>query len=168
MLKYNKITIIGTSHISPESVKLVKKTIKEEKPEIVAIELDTRRYQHLVHNDDSGKRPSLKLIRQIGVTGYVITVFGGWLQKKLSQMTGSSPGSEMMAAVNAGSKEGSVIAFIDRDIAITLKRLSKEITWKEKFRFLWDMISSPFRRKKMKFDLNKVPTNELIETLQNE
>lgn len=168
MIKHKKITIIGTSHISPESVKLVKKTIKEEKPEIVAIELDTKRYQHLVSKYDASKRPSIKLIRQIGFTGYVISVLGGWLQKKLSQMTGSSPGSEMMAAVKAGAKEKSVIAFMDRDIAITLKRLSKAITWKEKFRFLWDIVSSPFKRNKLKFDLNEVPTEELIERLIGE
>src|SRR3989344_1194378 len=135
MLKYKEITVIGTSHISPRSVRKVKDVIKEEKPAIVAIELDMKRYQYLINKEQSG-RISIGAIRKIGFTGFLIAVFGAWAEKKLGQLTGSSPGQEMLAAANAGKKEGAVIAFIDQDISITLSRLNHKITAKEKLRFL--------------------------------
>ena len=48
MIIYKNIIIIGTSHIAPESVKFVKEKIREEKPEIVAIELDKDRMMSLL------------------------------------------------------------------------------------------------------------------------
>ena len=46
-MKYKNLTIIGTSHISPKSVKQVKDKIKELKPEIIAVELDRKRHHAL-------------------------------------------------------------------------------------------------------------------------
>tara|TARA_Y100000310_G_C20626870_1_gene786419 strand:- start:264 stop:935 length:672 start_codon:yes stop_codon:yes gene_type:complete len=167
MLKYKKITVIGTSHISPKSVQTVRTVIKEEKPAIVAIELDMKRYQHLMSKEQGG-RISLGAIRQIGITGFVIAVFGAWAEKKLGELTGSSPGQEMLAAVRAGKKEKAIIAFIDRDISITLSRLNKKITAKEKLRFIGELITAPFKKRKLAFDIRKVPTEELIEKLIGE
>ena len=167
MERYANLTIIGTSHISPESVELVRKTILLEKPTIVAVELDTRRYYHLISKDKEKVSP-LQAIKTVGFTGFLVTLLGAWAEKKLSELTGSSPGTEMLSAIKAAKKTDATVAFIDRDIAITLKRLSQKITTKEKFTFLWDLITSPFKRKKISFDLNKVPSEELISTLMIE
>ena len=58
------------------------------------------------------------------------------------------------------------IALIDQDIEKTLKRLSEEITWKEKGRFVGEVIVSLFKRKKqVQFDLRKVPSRKIIKEL---
>ena len=46
-LKRECLTIIGTAHVSANSVEEVKNTIYEQHPEIVAIELDRGRYTRL-------------------------------------------------------------------------------------------------------------------------
>ena len=52
-LEFNgrKITLVGTAHVSKESVEEVKKTITDIKPDCVAVELDEKRA-------DSIKNPS--------------------------------------------------------------------------------------------------------------
>jgi len=47
-----EIILVGTAHISDKSVELVRKTIEEEKPDSVGIELDYERFKQL----KSGKK----------------------------------------------------------------------------------------------------------------
>jgi len=58
------------------------------------------------------------------------------------------------------------IALVDQHIRKTLQRLSKTITWKEKGRFLLDLIKGLILRKpEIEFDLTKVPNEKVIEKL---
>ena len=96
----------------------------------------------------------------------MINFIGAWLEKKLGELVGTPPGSEMLKAVQTAKKIKCDIALIDRDIRITLKRLLKNLTWREKLKFPWDIIKGLILRKPIvKFDLRKVPSNKIIETL---
>ena len=53
---------------------------------------------------------------------------------------------------------------VDQDIEITLKRFSKQFTFKDKMKLLWDIIKSPFG-KKIKINLNEVPKEKIIEQM---
>ena len=48
MYTIKNIILIGTSHISPESVKEVNKSIEENNPDIIALELDLERFKRLI------------------------------------------------------------------------------------------------------------------------
>ncbi|MBL7100984.1 MAG: TraB/GumN family protein [Nanoarchaeota archaeon] len=164
MKSYKHLIVIGTSHISIESVKLVEKVISDKKPEIVALELDRLRFAALV----SGKRRKLRLrdIKKLGFKGFLINFIGAWIEKKLGELVGTPPGSDMLNAIRTAKEIGASIALIDQDIRITLKRLGKTITWKEKLRFPWDIIKGLiFRKPIVKFDLRKVPSEKVIKIL---
>jgi pheromone shutdown protein TraB len=77
---------------------------------------------------------------------------------------GTRPGDEMRVAVAIAKERGIKIAVIDRPIEITLKRLMK-LTWKEKLRFVKELFTL---RRKLPFDLKKVPATKVIETLLDE
>ena len=47
MQRYKNLYVLGTSHISIDSINQVTSFIEENKPEIIAIELDRRRLQAL-------------------------------------------------------------------------------------------------------------------------
>ena len=65
--------------------------------------------------------------------------------------------------IKLAKKKNIEIALIDQDIEITLKRLSQELTWKEKFKFIIDLIKAAiFRKKELDFDLTKVPKKKVI------
>ena len=83
----------------------------------------------------------------------------------------------MLKAIEAASAVKAKIALIDQDIAITLKRLSKVFTFREKMRVLKDILKFMFFRKKtmkemglkkINFDLRKVPSQDLIEKLMDQ
>ena len=165
-MQYNGLTIIGTSHISKQSVNEVKEFILNEKPEIIAIELDKLRLHSLLSKKKKLKHTDL---RKIGFTGLIFNLIGAYIEKKLGKLVDTKPGSEMLAAIKLAKQEKIPISLIDQDIRITLKKITKKITWKEKFRFLRDLFFSKQNKKELKkVDLSKVPSEKIIEELTKE
>jgi len=166
-MKYKNLVIIGTSHIARQSLDEVKGIIVKEKPDIVAVELDKQRAYALIHNIKS--RTSIRDIPKVGLRGWLFAVLGAWAEKKLGSMVGVAPGSEMKMALNIAKSNKIGISYIDQDISITLKKLSKAITWKEKWNFLADIFKAVILRKKeVDFDLTKVPSKKVIQKLISE
>ncbi len=162
MLKYKNLVIIGTSHIAESSIKEIEFFFQRENPDIVAVELDTNRLHALLSNQKPNY--SLLLIPQLGFKGYLFGVIGSLLQQKLGNIVGIKPGSDMLRAVKLAQMNNKKIALIDRDVRVTLSRLSKAIGWKEKLNFIVDLFSAPFS-KRMKINLKQVPEKELIKKL---
>ena len=172
-MEYKNLIIIGTSHIAKQSVQEVKEAIEDNKPAIVAVELDPNRYYSL----KSAKKTKIRLkdIFTLGIVGFAFALLGKWAQEKLGKLVGVMPGTEMLTALRAAQKNNATIRLIDQDIFITLKRLSKEITLKEKLRFFLDILKSIFFRKREmrrlgieNLDLTKVPSKEVVKKLTKE
>ena len=162
-MKAGNLRIIGTSHIARESIEAVSAYIASKKPEIVALELDPRRAHALMHG--SRGKLSLKMIKKVGVNGFLFLALASFLQKKLGRLVGVEPGAEMKAALEAAIREKAKIALIDRSLEITMNRLSRALTWKERLRFVADVFSAPFSGEMKEFrntDLRKVPDRKLI------
>ena len=163
-MKHKNLIIIGTSHIAKQSIKEVQDVIAKEKPDIVALELDRNRLAALL----SKKKEKIKLrhMKQVGVKGWLFSVIGAWVEKKLGDKVGVSPGSDMLAAFKAAKKVKARVALIDQDIEVTLKRFSKELSWKEKWHFLVDIVKGILTRNpQIGFDLSTVPTQATINKL---
>ncbi|NQU78172.1 TraB/GumN family protein [Candidatus Woesearchaeota archaeon] len=171
---YNNLLLIGTSHISAESIKEIEDAFMRHAPAIVAVELDRKRLHALM--TDEKTRPGLAAMLKVGLKGFMFAVIGGWIQRKLGNAVGVSPGSEMKRAVQLAGETKAKVALIDRDIDQTLHKFSQNLTWKEKFRFIAELIKSVLFKKKMlkelgiedgNLDLSKVPSKQLIKTLLN-
>ncbi|MCX6711483.1 MAG: TraB/GumN family protein [Candidatus Woesearchaeota archaeon] len=168
MYTYKNLNIIGTSHIAIQSIKEVEQVILDIKPNIVALELDPKRFQSLIHKKKTKLR--LRDIEKVGFKGFLFNALGAWIENKLGKSVGILPGSEMKKAVETAYKVKADLALIDQDIEITLKKLSQTLTWKEKFRFLIDILKSLFATKKnnINIDLTKVPDEKMISILTNQ
>lgn len=166
IMDYGNLRLIGTSHIAKQSLKDVKKAFEEFEPEIVAIELDKRRLMALM-SKKKVRGPGIKDIRKVGIKGFIFSIIGAWVENKLGKLVGVAPGSEMMAAVRLAKKKKIVLALVDQDIEITLRRFSQELTWKEKWNFIVDIFRALVLRQKqdLGFDLTKVPTKAIIDKL---
>ena len=166
------LKIIGTSHIAKQSVKEIAEAMDSFNPEIIAVELDRDRALALMQNQRN--KVSMAEILRIGAKGYFFAKIGQFVQQKLGKMVGMAPGSDMKTALELARKNNLKTALIDQPIRITLKNFSRNLTWKEKGRFVGDLIKSLVMPKKQleqfsleNFDLRKVPRAELIETMMN-
>lgn len=171
-MNYRSLRIVGTSHIAQESINDIETAFVQRKPAIVAVELDRRRLHSLFTEEKTGV--GLSAIGKIGLKGWMFATIGGWLQRKLGNVVGMKPGSEMKRAVELAKQTNAKIALIDQDIEVTLRKFSARLTWREKFRFLGDLLKSVFFRKRAmkdmgldtaEFDLSKVPDKVLVQKL---
>ena len=168
-MNYKNLTIIGTSHIAQQSINDITKAFEEMKPEIVVLELDKNRLYGLIHGV---KKVSFKDMGKLGFAGFIFALIGSYAQKKLGNIVGVAPGSDMLAAFRMAKKHNSQIYLVDQDVRITLKRLSKEFTFREKMRVISDIFMGIFFKKRElkkyginNFDLKKVPEKRIIEKM---
>ncbi|MBS3168202.1 TraB family protein [Candidatus Woesearchaeota archaeon] len=161
MRRFKNLVLVGTSHIAKQSLIEVEEVITKENPDVVALELDKQRFYALIRKE-KGKL-KLQHIKNIGFKGYLFAKVGEFVERKLGERVGVSPGEEMLKAAELASKQGCKIALIDQKIEITLKNFSKELTWREKFNFIVDIFKGVFSKKhRIKIDLSKVPDQEFI------
>ncbi|MGV8162086.1 MAG: TraB/GumN family protein [Candidatus Nanoarchaeia archaeon] len=159
VLNQDNVLLIGTSHVSKESKDKINSAFEKFKPAIICVELDQNRYYALMHPDKKGK-PSL---RQLGVTGYLFALIGGFFQKRLGKITGMTPGEEMLLGATLAKNNKLNLMLIDQDAAITLRNMSKKVRFREKFRIFLDLFRGPFLKDfKINIDINKIPEDEVI------
>ncbi|MEF8813617.1 MAG: TraB/GumN family protein [Halovenus sp.] len=129
------ITLVGTAHVSQQSVEEVEETIDRERPDIVAVELDDTRYRRLKGEtpDDIEGRDLLS-----GRTVYQFLAYWmlSYVQARLGDRFDVEPGADMMAAIDAAEAQGSGVALVDRDIQVTVKRLWSRMRFREKLAIL--------------------------------
>lgn len=161
------IHIVGTSHISKHSAAEVRRAFVEFKPDIIAIELDRRRFQALQERA-AGKveqQLPLSMVRQVGVVGYLFLRIGSFVQRKLGGVVKVDPGVDMLEAVRLAQGHGKRLALVDQDVLVTMRRLSAAFTWREKLRVVLDVLRGPFLEKKYRIRLDRVPPKQLLRNL---
>ena len=121
---YDKdIYLIGTAHISQNSVDLAESTIREIMPDTVAIELCEKRYESLKDPDRWKKTDIIKVIKEGKFYVLIAQLMLASFQKKLGDKLKVKPGTEMMTAARVADELHIPIALVDREIKITLKRV---------------------------------------------
>jgi len=125
------LEFVGTGHIIGKSVDDVRNAVMDQRPDIVAVELDIRRYKALeeVSFDPGryGDRVGLSVVIQEFVRGggsfpVFIQYVLGLIQQDMGTKTGVNPGSDMCAALSSARFMGIRVSLIDRDIDVTLNR----------------------------------------------
>ncbi|OGG95399.1 MAG: conjugal transfer protein TraB [Candidatus Lambdaproteobacteria bacterium RIFOXYD2_FULL_50_16] len=141
-LEGKRILLIGTAHISQESVELVRQTIEQERPSQVCVELCSARLD-AIQNPERWKNMDLIRVVKEGkapmlIANLVLTAF----QKKMGDQLGVKPGAEMIAALEAANQVGAQVILADRTVSTTLKRAWGNLGFVGKFKALWQLLSS--------------------------
>jgi pheromone shutdown-related protein TraB len=135
-----EIRIVGTAHVSQQSVDEVRAAIGEYAPNVVAIELDTSRFQALKRH---AADPTVKDVLEVkNFNTLLVQWLLAYLQRKIGFDVGVEPGAEMKAAIEEAEKRGIPIALVDRDIRLTLLRFWNSLGVLEKLRMMWALIIS--------------------------
>ena len=145
-MKRECLTIIGTAHVSEESVNEVKDAIYEQHPDVVAIELDRGRYQkirkQMMGIEEDENISVTQIIKENKVGLFLISTLLGYFQSKIGADVDVAPGSEMIGAIEASQDLQIPIALIDREINTTLQRALNRMGFKEKAKFAYGLIAS--------------------------
>ncbi|MFT4948597.1 MAG: pheromone shutdown protein TraB [Natronomonas sp.] len=125
------VTVVGTAHVSEESVQEVEETLERERPDVVAVELDESRYRRLQGGEPDDIDPE-DLIRGRTVFQFIAYWLLSYVQAKLGERFDVEPGADMMAAVDTAERLGLGVALVDRDIQVTVRRFWSRLRLREK------------------------------------
>ncbi len=154
-----EIYLVGTAHVSRESVDLVKRVIASEKPDCVCVELDAKRYKALSGRKRWESLDLKEIIRKKQLSTLLVNLILSSYQKKLGMQLGVMPGAELLEATREADKHSIPISLCDRDVRVTLRRAWHETSFLKKGYLLATLIVSLFDKTEL--------TEEKLEQLKN-
>jgi pheromone shutdown-related protein TraB len=169
-VKDSQLVLVGTAHVSKESVEEVRQAIVDEKPDIVAVELCEPRYKVLLDKKSWEQTPLTKLIRGEQPYFFLGQSFLAMVQRSLGEELGVEPGSEMLEAIKAAKEIGAEIALVDRKIAVTLRRAWTKMSLREKFRIFKELLYGFFGVSEMseEIDIEMLKRQDVITEMMEE
>ena len=135
-----EIKIVGTAHVSQQSVDEVRAAIEDFRPDVVAVELDPARFTAL---KKQGRDPSVSDVLEVrNFNSLLVQWLLAYLQRKIGIDVGVEPGAEMKIAIAEAEQRGIPTALVDRDIRLTLLRFWSSLGIIEKIKMFWALIVS--------------------------
>ncbi len=143
-LEYNgkNIILVGTAHISRESVRLVAEIIRQELPETVCVELCQSRYQTIRQKELWQDTDIVKVIKEKKSFLLLSNLLLASFQKRIAKKFDMKPGEEMIRAIESAEEIGAGIHLVDRDIRTTLSRTWRAMGFWSKIKLLFQLIMS--------------------------
>jgi len=163
-----EVILIGTVHISKESVEEVREIIEKEKPDVVGVELCESRFEALKNVKKWEDTNILDIIKQGKIFLFLINLLLSNYQKRLGDKFGVKPGSEFIEAINVAEKENIKIALIDRNIQTTLKRAWNMMKFKEKMKLIFGIFLGFFEEEEEEDIIEKLQDKDIVNELLNE
>lgn len=154
------ITLIGTAHVSAQSVEEVKNEIAQNKPECVGVELDEKRYDSMTNPDKYKELDIIKVLKRGEALLILANLILSSFQKRMGQNIGVQPGDEMRAAIDMAQENEIPFELVDRPIKVTLNRAWAKNSFWGKCKLLAALISSAFSKEEI--------SEEQIESLKKE
>ncbi|OGH00112.1 MAG: conjugal transfer protein TraB [Candidatus Lambdaproteobacteria bacterium RIFOXYD1_FULL_56_27] len=136
-----RFLLLGTAHISQESITEVIQAIEAHRPDSVCVELCQARFDSIKHPDHWKQMDVVRVVKE-GKSGLLMAnLVLSSFQKKMGDQLGVKPGAEMVAAVEAAEKIGAQVVLADRSVSVTLKRCWGRLGFFEKAKALAHLFS---------------------------
>ncbi len=155
-----KITFVGTAHISKANALQVNEIILNQRPDVVCVELDRDRFYSLINKDKIKKPKITAIFKSKKPSVFLLAYVLSGIQRNIAKKYKIDPGEEMFSAITSAKEINAKIALIDRDINVTLLKLTKNLTFKEKFKILFSGFFVP------KKDLKKINIDSILKEVE--
>jgi len=148
-LNGRKITLVGTAHVSKESIEEVCSTIKELNPDCVAVELDEKRADSIQNKEKYSQLDIVKVLKKNEGFLLLANLVLASYQRRMGLNIGVKPGDEMLAALNTAKEMNIPFTLVDRPIQITLRRAWGKNSLFGKCKLLSALIASAFSKEEI-------------------
>ncbi len=168
-LENREIILLGTAHVSKESIKEVEDVIRAEAPDCVCVELDAVRYKALTSGTAWQEIDIVKILKEgkgfLLLANLVLASF----QKKLGADLGVKPGDEMKAAIEVSEELGIKTELVDRPIHTTLKRAWAKSSGMGRSKLLTALLNAAFSKEKLEAEeIEKLKSQSAMDNMMEE
>lgn len=144
-----EIILVGTAHISKESMEEVDKTVRDTLPDCVAVELDEQRYESIKSPEAWKNLDIVKVLKEKRGFIMLANLVLGSFQRRMGADVGVKPGDEMRSALTVSEELGIPVEMVDRPIQTTLKRAwAKNSLW-GKLKLLSALFAAAFEKEEI-------------------
>ncbi len=149
LVKINEkeLYLLGTAHVSAESVKEVEEAVEKYSPNLIAVELDEKRLDAILNKSRYEDINIIEIIKKKEMYFFIGKFIMSIFQKKISQKTGSEPGAEFKKAIMIAKEKDVNYALIDRNVGTTFKRAWKLTPFLGKIKLIGALASSTSKDK---------------------
>jgi pheromone shutdown-related protein TraB len=164
-----EIVLLGTAHVSKESVQLVSRVIMETRPDTVCVELCQSRYQAIRQKDRWLEMDILKVVKEKKAFLLLSNLLLASVQKKIENKFDIKLGEEMIKAIETAETLGANIQLADRDIRTTLSRTWRAMGLWGKFKLLFQLLLSMGNIDEItEEEIEKMKQQDVLEALMSE
>jgi pheromone shutdown-related protein TraB len=165
----DEIILVGTAHVSQNSVDEVRQVIETENPDRICLELDKGRYDSKTKESSYANMDLVKVFKEGKTFLLLANTALASFQKKMGTQTGSAPGEEILGAGKIATEKGIPFSLCDREIQVTLKRAwSKSNLW-NKAKLIGTLLSSAFDKEEFKpEELEELKKSDTLQEMMNE
>lgn len=158
--------LIGTAHVSKQSVDQVKSLIESEKPNSVCIELDEQRFKTITEGNKWKDTDIFKIIKEKKATLLLINLVISSFQKRIARQFDINAGQEMIQGIESAKEIGAELVLADRNIQITFLRIWHEVGFWGKAKLLMEIILSIFSDVKIsEEELEKIKSQDMLDSV---
>ena len=137
-----ELHLLGTAHVSPDSVDLVEKTINEVSPNTVAVELDAQRLDVIKNKKKYQDTDVIQIIKKKKTLFFIAQLVMSSFQKRIAKKFGVMPGAEFKKAIDVAEQIDANVVLADRNIGITLKRTARKLSFWDKMKLFASLMFS--------------------------
>jgi traB family protein len=164
-----EIILVGTAHVSIESIAEVENTIRTEMPDCVCVELDEGRYAAMMEKNRWESLDIIKVLKEkkgfLLLANLVLASF----QKRMGLNVGVKPGDEMKAAIDIARELNIPTEMVDRPIQVTLKRAWAQNGYTGKSKILASLLAAAFSKEKLEAaDIEKLKQKSEMDAMLDE
>lgn len=164
-----EIVLVGTAHISRESVDMVIRTIEREQPHSVCVELDEQRYRHLTDKNRWESLNIVEIIKQGQIPFLMANLALSSFQKRMGLQTGVKPGEELAAAAQKATEQNMNLELVDRSIRITLLRAWRSTGFMRKMQLISTMFAGLFEKHELdEEELSRIRQTDTLSAMLEE
>jgi pheromone shutdown-related protein TraB len=160
-----RLTLLGTAHVSRASVDEVRALIRGGEYDAVAVELCQSRFNALSEPKALAQMDLFSVIRQGRVYMVVANLALSAYQQRLADQFGIEPGAEQRAAIHEAQALALPVILIDREIGITMRRISGNLSWWKRYTLFTGILAAMLTSEKVSEDeVERLKDGDVLET----
>ncbi|MGD2082946.1 MAG: TraB/GumN family protein [Chromatiales bacterium] len=161
----SRVTLLGTAHVSRTSAEQVQALLAGGEYDAVAVELCPSRYNAIVDPDSLARMDLFRVVREGRAPMALASLALGAYQQRLADQFGIEPGAEQRAAISTARASHKPVLLIDREIGVTLKRVSASVPWWQRWGLVAGLLASVVSREEVsEEEVERLKEGDMLET----
>ncbi len=164
-----EIILIGTAHVSHDSVNEVQQVIDEFLPDEICVELDNGRYRSKTEEKGWENLDIKSVLKQNKGFLLLANLALSSYQKKLGDKIGISPGDEIMRAAEIATERNIPLTLCDREIQTTFLRAWRLSSLWNKTKLISSLLTAAFSKEEISdADIESLKETNMLQSMLDE